>query len=68
MDFVVEAGGTVVPIEVKATATPRPGMVRGIRGLRSDLGERCGPGYLVHEGEGRLPMGSGVTAVGVSEL
>ena len=68
VDFVVEAGGTVVPIDVKATATPRPGMVRGIRRFRSDLGERCGPGYLVHAGDGRLPMGSGVTAVGVSEL
>lgn len=68
VDFVVEVGGTAVPIEVKATATPRVRMVRGIRGFRRDLGERCGPGYLVHAGEGRLPMGSGVTAVGISEL
>lgn len=63
-----EAGGAVVPIEVRTTATPRSRMVRGIRGFRSDLGERCGQGYLVHAGEGRLPMGPGVTAIGVSGL
>ena len=68
VDFVVEAGGRVIPIEVKTTATPRPRMARGIRGLRKDLGDRCGPGFLVHPGEGRLPMGAGVTAVGFSEL
>ena len=68
VDFVVEAGGKLIPIEVKTTATPRPRMVGGIRTLREDLRERCGPGFLVHTGEGRLPMGSGVTAVGVSEL
>lgn len=68
VDFVVEAGTRIIPIEVKTTATPRPRMVRGIRALRADLGDRCGPGFLVHGGEGRLPMGAGVTAVGFSEL
>lgn len=69
VDFVVEAGGgTVVPIEVKTTATPRPAMARGIRALRKDLGDRCGPGFLIHAGQGRLPLGSGVTAAGFAEL
>ena len=69
VDFVVEAGGgRVVPIEVKTTATPRPAMARGIRALRKDLGDRCGPGFLIHAGQGRLPLGSGVTAAGFAEL
>ena len=68
VDFVVEVGGRLIPVEVKTTATPHPRMVGGIRTMREDLRERCGPGFLVHTGEGRLPMGSGVTAVGVSEL
>ncbi len=68
VDFVVEAGGRLIPIEVKTTAMPRPPMTRGIRGFRSDLGDRCGPGFLIHGGAGRLPMGSGITAAGFSEL
>ena len=68
VDFLVEAGTRLVPIEVKKTATPRPAMARSLRGLRRDLGNRLAPGYLVHAGEGRLPMGSGVTAVGLPEL
>ena len=68
VDFVVEADGTIIPIEVKTTATPRPRMVHGIRTLRKGLGERCGPGFLIHTGEERLPMGAGIMAVGFSEL
>ena len=68
VDFLVEAGSRLVPVEVKKTATPRPGMARTLRRLQGDLGSRLAPGYLVHAGEGRLPMGSGVTAVGISEL
>ena len=34
VDFVVEADGRIIPIEVKTTATPRPRMVRGIRTFR----------------------------------
>lgn len=68
VDFLVEAEGRLIPIEVKTTATPRPRMIAGIRRLCTDLGDRCGPGFLVHAGRGRLPMGHGVTAAGFSEL
>lgn len=34
----------------------------------TDLGDRCGAGFLVHAGQGRLPKGHGVTAAGFSEL
>lgn len=68
VDFLVEADGRLIPIEVKATATPHPRMTHGIRRLRGDLGVRCGSGFLVHAGQGRLPMGHGVTAAGFSEL
>jgi len=68
VDFVVEASGRLIPIEVKSTATPRPPMARTIWTFQKDLGNRCGPGFLVHAGEGRLPMGSGVTAAGFADL
>lgn len=63
MDFLVEHGTTLVPIEVKASSTPRPAMAEGIQALRRDLGDRVGHGYIVHTGEGVLPLGPGVTAV-----
>ncbi len=68
VDFVVDTGRKLIPIEVKTTATPRPAMTRGIRSLRNDLGDRCGPGFIIHAGQGRLPMGSGVTAAGFANL
>ncbi len=68
VDFLVEVEGRLIPLEVKKTATPRPPMTRSLRTLQKDLGKACGPAFLVHAGEGRLPMGHGITAVGFSEL
>ena len=47
-DLVVEAGGRLVPIEVKLSATPRPAMASGIRVFQEDLGENAGPGFVIH--------------------
>jgi len=63
VDFLLERDATVIPIEVKASSTPRPAMAAGIDALRRDLGVRIGPGYVVHAGERVLPLGGGVTAV-----
>jgi len=63
VDFVVEAGDRLVPIEVKASATPRPAMANTIRTLQRDLREAAAPGYVVHSGDVRLPLGQGATAL-----
>lgn len=68
VDLVVEHNGSLIPIEVKLTATPRPGMAAGIRQFRKDLGDRVGNGYVVHGGSLRLPLGEGVTALPFSTL
>ena len=68
VDFVVDTGSALIPIEVKTRATPHPGMTRGIRSFQRDLGDRGGPGFVAHGGTGQLPMGNGVTAVGFAEL
>ncbi len=68
VDIVVAAAGKLVPIEVKLSATPRPGMAAAIRTLRNDLGEAAMPGYVVHPGDLRLPLGFGVTALPFAEL
>ena len=68
VDFVVEADGKLVPIEVKASATPRPAMARPIRTLQRDVGEAAAPGYVVHPGDVRLPLGQGARALPFAEL
>jgi len=68
VDILVETDGHIVPIEVKLSATPRPAMAKGIVALRKDLGKKALPGYVVHPGDIRLTLGSGVTALPYAEL
>ena len=68
VDIVVESDGKLVPVEVKLSATPRPGMAASIRTLQNDLGAEAVPGYVVHPGDVRLPLGSGATALPFSDL
>jgi len=68
VDIVVETAGRLVPIEVKLSATPRPAMASSIRAFREDFGDRAMPGYVVHPGDIRLPLGAGVTALPLGEL
>jgi hypothetical protein len=68
VDIVVETRGRIVPIEVKLSATPRPAMAAGILALRRDLGEKVEPGYVIHPGEVRLPLGPGARALPFAEL
>ena len=54
VDFVVNTGSVLVPIEVKTSATPRPAMASGIVAFRELLGTKAAPGYVVHAGEVRF--------------
>ena len=63
VDLVVETGGKLIPIEVKLSATPRPAMANGIRAFREDLGGMAGPGFVIHPGDIRLPLGPELTAL-----
>lgn len=63
VDFIVDAGAKLVPIEVKLSATPRPLMAAGITAFRAALDKRAAPGYVVHPGDIHLPLGPGVTAL-----
>jgi len=62
VDFVVQTEGSLVPIEVKLSATPRAAMAAGIRAFRRDFGDRSAPGYVIHGGDTRLPLGPDATA------
>ncbi|MCY4342908.1 MAG: ATP-binding protein [Gammaproteobacteria bacterium] len=68
VDFVLDAAGGLVPVEVKLSATPRPAMAKALKIFQQDLGSAAKPGYLVHSGDVRLPLGAGVTALPFSEL
>ena len=68
VDFLVEDGTELIPIEVKLSATPRPRMAAGIERLRRDLGERVRPGYVVHPGTVELPVGRHATALPFARL
>jgi predicted AAA+ superfamily ATPase len=63
VDIVVEWAGKLIPIEAKLSATPTPSMARGIEAFRAALGKRAAPGYVVHPGDVRLPLGREATAV-----
>jgi predicted AAA+ superfamily ATPase len=68
VDIVAETAGKLVPIEVKLSATPRPAMASSIRTFQEDFGDKAMPGYVVHPGDIRLPLGSGVTALPFRDL
>ena len=68
VDFVVETGAGLVPIEVKLSATPRPAMAAAIRTFQDDMKSGSTPGYVVHPGDVRLPLGPAVTALPLADL
>ncbi|MEK7269339.1 MAG: ATP-binding protein [Planctomycetota bacterium] len=68
VDLVVEAAGRLVPVEVKATSTPRPAMAAGIEAFRRDYAERVAPGFVIHSGDIRLPLVPGVEAVPFGQM
>lgn len=43
-------------------------MASSIRTFQEDFGDRALPGYVVHSGDIRLPLGSNVTALPFAEL
>lgn len=71
VDIVVEDQLRLYPIEVKASATPRPEMTRGIAELARTLAATKAqglrpsvqPGYVVYAGDRVVPLGSGVTGL-----
>lgn len=68
VDILVETEGKLVPIEVKLSSTPTPAMASRVQAFRKDLGDKAAPGYVVHPGTLRLPLGHGVTALPFAEL
>ena len=62
VDLLVETGRQIIPVEIKQSATPRPAMAKAISSLRADLGDAVAPGYVVHTGDTKSPLGNGTVA------
>ena len=68
VDFVVEDHGRLIPIEVKTSSTPRLAMAKTIQIFQRDFGSQAGHGYVIHPGDIRLPLSSGITALPYRQL
>ena len=63
VDFVIEDGDRLLPIEVKASTRPRPGDVATIRTFRGQYGDQVTGGLLLHAGTEIRRIAAGVLAV-----
>lgn len=67
--FILERrDGSVVGIEVKASATPKPDDARHLRWLRDNVGDRFRAGYVLHLGDTNLPSGDRIFFTPLSAL
>ena len=63
VDFVIEAGGRLLPIEVKAAARPGYSDTRGLRAFREEYPNRFTGGLLLHGGAELQWMSDRILAV-----
>ncbi len=68
VDLLVETPAGLVPLEIKATATPSPAMARGIRKFRETAPAAWTRGFVIHTGTVTLPLGDGIVALPFSNL
>jgi len=68
VDIVLERGGRLAGVEVKAAATVLPPDFRGLRKLREAAGDRFAAGIVVYDGEVTASFGDGLFAVPVRAL
>jgi hypothetical protein len=50
VEFVIEAGGKLLPIEVKSTTRPRLSDATHLRTFRTEYGKKARAGLLLHAG------------------
>ena len=68
VDIVMEQGGLVAGVEVKAGATVTASDFRGLRKLRDGLGGRFAAGVVLYDGESSVGFGEGLHAVPIRLL
>lgn len=68
VDVVLESGGKLTGVEVKAAATVSSTDFRGLRKLQSAVGARLVAGVVLYDGDAVVPFGEGLYAVPLSRL
>ena len=68
VDVVMESGGKLSGIEVKAASTVVAGDFRGLRKLKNAAGRRFAVGVLLYDGDAITPFGANLYAVPISCL
>ena len=68
VDFILDDGRQLIPIEAKLTATPRPEHAQGIERFQALFGPRAAPGLLVCLCRQRFPLTASVDAVPLDSL
>lgn len=68
VDVVLEQGGRIAGIEIKAAATVTAADFRGLRRLKDAAGDRFVAGVLLYDGESLAPFGDDLAAVPLSLL
>jgi predicted AAA+ superfamily ATPase len=63
VDIIIDIQSGLIPIEIKASETPRVEMAKGIHAFQNDLKEKSLPGFVVHPGAMVLPMGKDVKSL-----
>ncbi len=67
VDFILNVGGRLIPIEVKLSATLHPSMAGSILAFQEDIGGKAASGFVIHPGDNRLPLAPAVMGVPFSE-
>jgi uncharacterized protein len=62
VDFVIESGDTLLPIEVKTANKPRTQDAKNLRAFRDEYGRRCRPGLVLHTGDSIEWLAPGILA------
>lgn len=60
VDFVMDLGGRLVPLEAKFTATPFGHDAKTVRQFLKDFPAEADTGWVIHAGERMGPMGKGI--------
>jgi predicted AAA+ superfamily ATPase len=63
VDFIMEKQGRIVPVEVKLSANPNPGMIKGMDMFNRLFAEKTKEAWLVCLAEQQLPLDKKITAV-----
>lgn len=68
VDIVVERGGKLVGMEIKAAATVTAADFRGLHKLKTASGKRFVRGVVLYDGDAVVSFGEGMVAVPISRL